>query len=350
MNPFCSHSPKASRGLLPLAAGAALLLAASQPLMAQLKWDTQSVDRAPAISDTKVEVAFGFENAGKSPVTIDALKSSCDCTLATLEKKTYAPGERGTISAMFKIGDRKGKQAISITVLSDQGTQIGDLRLNVAIPEVAKLMPTLVSWKTNAEPDAKNIEVQAAPGRTIRVVKATSKGNVRTSIETIEEGARYRVVISPEDTTKSFFSTLDIGVLVEGQEKTVQGYVRIGAGGVGMPASLIPGRSTSAEGADNLDVQPAVLTWDQGAEEAAPKFLTVRAPVGRTLKILTTFAGNPDFETSFEETKANEFRVSVKPRTLDKLRSTLVTIEAQSGEGKSMVRVPAQIKRPSPKP
>jgi hypothetical protein len=71
--------------------------------------------------------------------------------------------------------------------------------------------------------------------------------------------------------------------------------------------------------------------------------------VGRTLKILTTFAGNPDFETSFEETKANEFRVSVKPRTLDKLRSTLVTIEAQSGEGKSMVRVPAQIKRPSPK-
>jgi len=86
-----------------------LLVALAHPLLAELKWDPMRLDLKPRPSDTVAEGKFGFVNAGKEAVTIEAVKSSCGCTVPTSEKMTHDPGERGEVVARFNIGERKAR-------------------------------------------------------------------------------------------------------------------------------------------------------------------------------------------------------------------------------------------------
>jgi hypothetical protein len=341
MNTFSRHSLSARSNLQLFAAGVIALLASVHMVSAQLQWDTQSLDRAPGIADTKAEAVFGFVNAGKGSITIDAVEPSSGCSVVPLAKTSYAPGERGQLLATFHIGAPKGKQSAVIRVTSEGGKKTDNLSLNVLIPEIATVLPPLLSWEANAKADFKTVDVLAAPGRTLQILKATANpSNLKTRIETVKEGAHYRVAVAPEDTSKGLFSRLDIVVLADGVEKRFSTYLRVGAGGPGMPVSVL--RSTVTEGADALDVEPEGLFWSQ-TEGLAAKYFTVRTPPGRHLKVRKVWAGNPEFESSFAQVQANEYRVSVKPRSLETRRSTLVTVEADSGEGTAKVLVPAQI-------
>ena len=57
------------------------------------------------IGDKEVVAEFNFKNVGTTPVTIRDLTTSCECTAAELAKRTYAPGEAGTVKAVFTPGD-----------------------------------------------------------------------------------------------------------------------------------------------------------------------------------------------------------------------------------------------------
>jgi hypothetical protein len=107
---------------LPLVPGLALLLGTSF-LRAELTWETRRIELTPTPFDTAAEAKFGFINNGTEPATIESAKSSCGCTIPTLMKKTYAPGERGEILAHFNIGDRRGTQLVGIQV-AIQGERI----------------------------------------------------------------------------------------------------------------------------------------------------------------------------------------------------------------------------------
>ncbi len=122
-----------------LVTGSFLFLTVLHPLRAELKWDAQKLDLKPRPTEATAEAKFGFVNAGKSGVTIEAVKSSCGCTVPTLAKMTYAPGERGELTARFNIGDRRGAQSAMIRVSVKGQREPTMLTLNVAIPEVARL-------------------------------------------------------------------------------------------------------------------------------------------------------------------------------------------------------------------
>src|ERR1700722_12158125 len=77
---------------------------------AQLKWESRNLDLHPAISDTRVVANFYFINAGKRPVRIKNVTTSCGCTTASREKDIYAPGEKGKITAVLEVGSRTGVQ------------------------------------------------------------------------------------------------------------------------------------------------------------------------------------------------------------------------------------------------
>jgi hypothetical protein len=84
--------------------------------MAQLQWPHRSIELRPKPDEPQVVATFPFTNAGKEPVTITSLKTSCDCTTASLAKHTYAPGEGGEITATFTVGGRSGLQSKTILV------------------------------------------------------------------------------------------------------------------------------------------------------------------------------------------------------------------------------------------
>jgi hypothetical protein len=83
-----------------------LLLLCPCQALAQVQWPQRSIEIRPKPDEAQVVAAFPFTNAGSEPVTITSLRTSCDCTTASLAKHTYAPGEGGSITATFTVGGR----------------------------------------------------------------------------------------------------------------------------------------------------------------------------------------------------------------------------------------------------
>jgi hypothetical protein len=179
-----------------------LLLLSAVAASAQLRWEktVQSFERSPG--DPSVEAAYTFTNAGKTPVTIKKLRTSCGCTAAKLEKRTYAPGESGEIAAKFTLGDRRGLHVVSVTVTTeDQAASPTVLNLRVHIVDPVKVEPALVWWRVGAVAEPKVVQLSMDPGRPVRV-KSVSSTNPRISarLETTTPGQRYSLSILPQDT------------------------------------------------------------------------------------------------------------------------------------------------------
>src|SRR5690606_40952049 len=102
-------------------------------------------------SAEQAAAAFRFVNEADHPVTITRVRSSCGCTVATLDKTVYQPGERGEIRVTFRFDDRVGRHTKRITVETDEadasaGPPRTDLTLTVDIPELVRLTPPALHW------------------------------------------------------------------------------------------------------------------------------------------------------------------------------------------------------------
>jgi hypothetical protein len=135
-------------------------------------------------------------------VTIKSVKTSCGCTAARLEKKTYGPGEQGEVTARFSFGGRKGAQRKLITVRSDDGTQ-QELNLVVVINPGLTISPALVFWRIGQPAEERLVQLTAEPGMPVRV-KSVSSSNprLRATLQTTKPGEQYAVSVKPADTTQ----------------------------------------------------------------------------------------------------------------------------------------------------
>ena len=75
---------------------------------AELSWKKPIQSFQCTIDDKNVEVHFAFKNTGQTPVTIKDLHTSCGCTTAKLDKKSYAPGESGEVVATYSFRGQTG--------------------------------------------------------------------------------------------------------------------------------------------------------------------------------------------------------------------------------------------------
>ncbi len=62
---------------------------------------------------------FEFTNEGKAALNIRAIKPNCNCTIISLEKNDFGPGESGKIEVEFDATGRKGTQQKSIVIFSN---------------------------------------------------------------------------------------------------------------------------------------------------------------------------------------------------------------------------------------
>jgi hypothetical protein len=179
-----------------------LLLLTALPGVAELRWEkpVQSFERSPG--DDAVEASYAFKNVGAASVTITKVRSSCGCTAAKLEKRTYAPGESGEIVAKFTLGDRRGLHVVGVTVKTDdKAAPPTELRLQVHIVDPLKVEPTLVWWRVGATAEPKTVLLTAEESRPVRVKSVTSTNpRITAKLETATAGQRYRLTIAPQDT------------------------------------------------------------------------------------------------------------------------------------------------------
>lgn len=178
-----------------------LVLAASAcTARAELVWEKTEQSFTTVAGQVMVKAAYPFKNNGTEPVTLTGLTTSCGCTTATPSKLTYAPGESGTINAVFSIGSRTGLQKKTIRVeTNDRKTR--ELLLTVEIPELLHIEPAFVLW-TGGEPAAEKIvmlTVKADPPFKITGLKGVPE-KIKASLEPLPDGVGYRLHLQPKDT------------------------------------------------------------------------------------------------------------------------------------------------------
>jgi hypothetical protein len=190
---------------------AILILAASVcTARAELVWEKTEQSFTTVPGQVMVKAAYPFKNKGADPVTITGLKTSCGCTTATPSKLAYAPGESGTINAVFSIGSRTGLQKKTIRIeTNDQHTQ--ELLLTVTIPELLRIEPSFVLW-TAGEPATEKIvtlTVKADPPFKITGLKGVPE-KIKASLEALPDGVGYRLHLQPKDTTSTTEGWLEL--------------------------------------------------------------------------------------------------------------------------------------------
>lgn len=110
-------------------------VAAQGALADALKVDNLKFDWGDISDTAPAEHVFNFTVIADQEITI-AVSASCGCTVPTMEKTTYKPGETGKVAARFDPAGRQGPQTktLTFTVTNPQGKynqQIATLTANV---------------------------------------------------------------------------------------------------------------------------------------------------------------------------------------------------------------------------
>ena len=119
---------------------------AAAPTASALKFDTLHHDFGTIREqDGKVSHTFGFVNAGRKPVVILTVQTTCGCTVASFSKRPVMPGQRGEITLTYNPADRPGVFTRDADVYGSDRTILATLRIegNVEPRErsIAELYP-----------------------------------------------------------------------------------------------------------------------------------------------------------------------------------------------------------------
>lgn len=138
----------------------AFLGLAAMVCQGELEFEDRVWRETAGASEEKVEFSFPFENTGSTEVTITEVKSSCGCTTAKLDQKTYAPGESGEITGAFNIGSRQGLQRKTVRLATDSVAQPQILlTIEVNIPKLISIEPGMLLWRKGEVPDVKTLKI-----------------------------------------------------------------------------------------------------------------------------------------------------------------------------------------------
>jgi hypothetical protein len=193
---------------------------------AELKWEQIAVEQHPAAGDKEAVGHFKYQNTGSKPVRFKSVHTSCGCTAAQTQKDEVPPGEKGEITATFKIGDRTGTQVKSVTVDTDDPVNATTvLTLKAVIPQELEITPSFVFWGQGELPKPKTIVVRAGKNFPVKQLKVTSSSpDFETKVEQTGNG-QFKIDIQPRDTSRNMAATLTIQS--EGSSKTFYAMARV---------------------------------------------------------------------------------------------------------------------------
>jgi len=193
---------------------------------AELKWEQTTVELHPASTDKEAVGHFKYQNTGDKSVRFKSVHTSCGCTAAQTQKDEVPPGEKGEITATFKIGDRTGTQVKTVTVDTDDPVNATTvLTLKAVIPQELEINPTFVFWGQGEAPKPKTIVVRAGKDFSVKQLKVTSSSpDFETKVAETGKG-QFKIDVQPHDTSRNMAATLTIQP--EGSSKTFYAMARV---------------------------------------------------------------------------------------------------------------------------
>lgn len=199
---------KTARLLFPIAFSTFLSLAAH----AELKWERTQVELHPDVGDKEAVGHFKYENTGDKPVRFKSIRTSCGCTVAQTQKEEVPPGEKGEITATFKIGGRTGTQVKAVTVDTDDPAHaVTVLTLKAVLPEMLEITPSFVYWTDGEAPKPKTVVVHPGKNFAVKELKVTSSNlEFSAKVERKNVTGDFKINIEPKQTTHPAASTVTI--------------------------------------------------------------------------------------------------------------------------------------------
>jgi len=179
---------------------AAIFLCVVGTAFAQLQWDRKLVELRASPDEEMVGLSFPFKNAGERPVSILRVAASCGCTTAAVAKRNYAHGERGEVSVVFEIGNRKGFQEKTVLVVTDDPVSPETtLAFRVIILKTVVMTPTVLFWKPG-EKTQRSIRIKVFQKEPLNLVKAVCSSPAwRVELHAVKPGREYALDVTPLD-------------------------------------------------------------------------------------------------------------------------------------------------------
>ena len=179
---------------------------------AELKWEQSQVELHPGAADKEAVGHFKYQNAGDKPIHFRSVHSSCGCTTAQTQKDQVLPGDKGEITATFKIGDRTGTQVKTVTVETDDPAHPSTvLTLKAVLPELLQIQPALITWNTGETPQPKTIVVRPSKDFSVKELKVSSPSPEFTTKVARDSGSgEFKIDVTPKNTTHPSATALTI--------------------------------------------------------------------------------------------------------------------------------------------
>lgn len=217
--------------LLLLAAVGLLLTLGPRPAAAELVWEGgKSVVRHVKSADREVRVTFRFRNSGERPVEILDIRPDCNCTVARLDQRRYAPGASGEIEVIFTVGQRVGENINAVQILTDDPEDASVILVfTVHVREPIQVAPRFLYW-TRDEPRSSRsakIELDADLGLRLREARSSSPFFTVQLLPKVPDRT-FQLIVTPEHTGAKESATVTLeAVAPDGAVRTFPVLVRV---------------------------------------------------------------------------------------------------------------------------
>ncbi|GEM_PF-3353716 len=174
---------------------------AQEAKTAKIQFESVEQDFGTIRGTTHYKREFKFKNTGDAELVITAVESSCGCTAAAPDKKNFAPGEGGVVTASVDPTRVHGFFSKPITVrtnspnqqaviLTVKGNSIRDVSWS---PSNTIVLGNIASTAVAT----RSIDVTFNADKPIRVLEATCQSpNVRVNVKELAPGIKYSIEVS----------------------------------------------------------------------------------------------------------------------------------------------------------
>jgi hypothetical protein len=136
------------------------LFICNQLAASALSWDRTEVNLKMEPDQEEIRASFKVTNEGDERIRIARVKTSCGCTGSIIDRKILEPGNSTEIIGTFNKGKRQGLNRNRLEVFIDsQPEAVTTLRMNVQIPELVAVTPTIVYWNPSSSKTERRVAI-----------------------------------------------------------------------------------------------------------------------------------------------------------------------------------------------